>query len=107
MPLYEYQCADCGCVFERMQKISDSPPANCDKCHGTRLTKLISQTAFVLKGGGWYNDGYGSKKSGGSADTKDTATKAPSPSTNTEPSPAKTEATKDSKSDSPPKKPKS
>ncbi len=29
MPIYEYQCAACGQVVERWQKISDSPLADC------------------------------------------------------------------------------
>jgi hypothetical protein len=28
------------------------------------VTKLISSTAFTLKGGGWHAEGYGGKKSG-------------------------------------------
>jgi predicted nucleic acid-binding Zn ribbon protein len=43
----------------------------CDKCGG-RLEKLVSRTAFVLKGGGWYNEGYssggGKKKESAAAD---------------------------------------
>lgn len=57
MPLYEYQCQECGLVFEARQKFSDAPLTECRECAGA-VTKLISQSAFALKGGGWYDQGY-------------------------------------------------
>ncbi len=65
MPVYEYQCNACSDRFEMRQKFSDDPVRECPKCGG-EVTKLISSTAFTLKGGGWYAEGYGnkSKKSG-------------------------------------------
>jgi putative FmdB family regulatory protein len=84
MPLYEYQCEECGLKFEVRQKFSDAPIDTCRECGG-RAKKLISQTAFTLKGGGWYQEGYAtstscSAKDGGS-DKKEKATnKAPAES---------------------------
>ena len=60
MPLYEYECKECGQVFEARQKFSDAPLTECRDCGG-RLDKLISQPGFTLKGGGWYDQGYGQK----------------------------------------------
>ena len=60
MPIYEYQCAACGQVVERWQKISDSPLAECPGCGG-RLHKIISSCAFHLKGSGWYVTDYAGK----------------------------------------------
>ena len=57
MPLYEYKCADCKLQFEVRQKFSDAPIASCRQCGG-QVKKLISQTAFTLRGGGWYQEGY-------------------------------------------------
>jgi len=66
MPIYEYRCTACGRQFEVMQRITDRPLRKCEACSG-KLQKLVSRTAFVLKGGGWYAEGYtregGSKKS--------------------------------------------
>ncbi len=59
MPIYEYRCRKCGRITEVMQKTSDPPPAKCPGCGGTRLAKVVSRTAFQLKGGGWYADLYG------------------------------------------------
>jgi len=61
MPLYEYKCEDCGLNFEVRQKFSDDPINTCCHCGGT-AKKLISQTAFALKGGGWYQQGYSDEK---------------------------------------------
>ncbi len=57
MPLYEYQCQECGHQFEARQKFSDAPIDTCPKCSGA-VKKLISQGGFALKGGGWYDQGY-------------------------------------------------
>jgi putative FmdB family regulatory protein len=57
MPIYEYQCTECGKTFEIFQKISDEPLTQCKVCKG-RLTKLISNCAFHLKGTGWYVTDY-------------------------------------------------
>ena len=61
MPLYEYECQSCHQVVEILQKISDPHPDTCPQCSSGPLKKLISQTNFVLKGGGWYTDAYSSK----------------------------------------------
>jgi putative FmdB family regulatory protein len=62
MPVYEYLCQKCGHEFEREQRISDAPVKTCPKCRARQVKRLISQTSFVLKGGGWYSDLYGSSK---------------------------------------------
>ena len=62
MPTYEYKCNDCGHLFEKEQKITAKPIKKCPKCEGT-VERLISATAFSLKGGGWYKDGYASTSS--------------------------------------------
>ena len=66
MPIYEYQCAACGQVVERWQKISDSPLADCPACGGS-LHKIISSCAFHLKGSGWYVTDYAGKNAASGA----------------------------------------
>lgn len=46
-----------------MHKISEEPKKKCPECGG-KLERLISSTAFQLKGGGWYKDGYASTTGG-------------------------------------------
>lgn len=59
MPVYEYKCSACERVFEVQQKISEPPLKTCSECGG-EVRKLVSASAFHLKGGGWYADGYSS-----------------------------------------------
>ena len=61
MPVYEYQCKDCSRDFEYQQRMADPDKTTCEVCGGT-LERLISRTAFSLKGGGWYKDLYASPK---------------------------------------------
>jgi putative FmdB family regulatory protein len=65
MPIYEYECTDCGNLIEVIQKIGARAPGRCEKCTG-KLKKKISRASFQLKGGGWYSDGYGSSDSSSS-----------------------------------------
>jgi putative FmdB family regulatory protein len=71
MPIYEYQCDQCGNVTEAFQKFSDPPMTTCQRCSGP-MHKLISASSFHLKGSGWYVTDYAGKKATGtpSADAK-------------------------------------
>ncbi|MBU2489078.1 MAG: zinc ribbon domain-containing protein [Proteobacteria bacterium] len=60
MPLYEYECTECGMVEETLQKFSDAPLTSCRSCQG-KLRKLVSHSSFHLKGSGWYVTDYASK----------------------------------------------
>ncbi|MGR8920448.1 MAG: FmdB family zinc ribbon protein [Gammaproteobacteria bacterium] len=74
MPIYEYQCDDCGHKLEVMQRMSDDPLKTCPSCNEDALKKLISAVGFQLKGTGWYetdfkNKGKPAAKSGGEGGT--------------------------------------
>ncbi len=62
MPIYEYVCNDCGHEFEKLQKISDPPLADCPDCEQPRLKKKISAPGFRLAGSGWYETDFKSDK---------------------------------------------
>jgi putative FmdB family regulatory protein len=63
MPTYEYKCDECGHEFEIRQDITAKPAIFCPNCRLCSLRRIISGgTGFILKGGGWYKDGYASKK---------------------------------------------
>lgn len=72
MPIYEYACKKCG-DFEVTQRITEDPLKKCPSC-GRKVTKLISQSAFHLKGSGWYATDYGKngKTKSDATDTKET-----------------------------------
>ena len=94
MPIYEYQCAACGQVVERWQKISDSPLAECPGCGGS-LHKIISSCAFHLKGSGWYVTDYAGKNAAsGAGDNGDSAKAADNGSGGSEAAPAAADAPK-------------
>ncbi len=58
MPVYEYECAACGGRFEAIQKFSDPVLTECRLCKEGTVRKVLSPTAFVLKGSGWYVTDY-------------------------------------------------
>jgi len=65
MPIYEYACGGCGSEFEIEQRITEDPVKSCPRCRSRKVKRLISQTSFVLKGGGWYADLYSSSSGKG------------------------------------------
>jgi len=60
MPLYEYECDQCGHRFEAIRKFSDPPVETCPTCGGG-VHKMQSAPAFHLKGTGWYATDYAKK----------------------------------------------
>lgn len=68
MPLYEYRCTACDRLTEKRQKFSDPEITECPYCGG-KLERTITAPAVQFKGGGWYADGYGSKKPAASGGT--------------------------------------
>lgn len=81
MPIYEYRCASCGHTLEVIQKFNDKPLKKCTECTGA-LEKLISRSAFQLRGGGWYNEGYGGQgKSSSSTPSSSTPSSSSTEST--------------------------
>ncbi len=76
MPIYEYQCAACGRVVEKWQKISEDPLTTCPACGGG-LSKLISSCSFHLKGSGWYVTDYSGSRNAASTSPAGDAAKAP------------------------------
>jgi len=51
MPVYEYQCLECGEKFEKLVRSMNSPQEiECPKCGGRKVEKLLS--AFGLRTSG-------------------------------------------------------
>ena len=61
MPIYEYLCVSCGHQFEEVQKFNEPPISECPDCGKNSARRQVSMSAFHLKGGGWYRDGYSGK----------------------------------------------
>ncbi len=60
MPIYEYSCPKCLHTFEEWIRSSDEADKDqpCPKC-GTASPRMLSNTSFILKGGGWFASSYG------------------------------------------------
>ena len=59
MPLYVYRCQKCDNEEEVLQKLSDDPLTDCEKCSSmSTMEKVMGKTSFILKGDCWYKDGY-------------------------------------------------
>lgn len=74
MPIYEYRCSECDHLFETIQLPSQSDPEQCPDCGHDEVRRLVSQSSFQLKGGGWFADGYdssGPANSGGANEDGD------------------------------------
>jgi putative FmdB family regulatory protein len=71
MPIYEYQCTQCGYQTEVLQKISDNPLKDCPECGKPTMKKMVTAAAFRLKGGGWYETDFKSGKKKNVHDTGD------------------------------------
>lgn len=82
MPLYEYQCSQCGERLEILQRVSDPPHAHCPKC-GADMKKLLSAPAIQFKGSGFYKTDYSSssKPSESKTETKSESSKPDSTTT--------------------------
>jgi len=60
VPIYEYECKECGKVFDVLQKLNSEPVKTCTDCGG-KVEKLISASSFQFKGSGWYVTDYKKK----------------------------------------------
>src|SRR5690242_11701827 len=78
MPVYEYECQNCGEQFEVMQKFSDEPLTTHTKCGGT-VHRLLSAPALQFKGSGWYVTDYAKGKSADKSADNGTSGKADAP----------------------------
>ncbi len=61
MPIYEYECPKCG-RFDALQKMSAPALKTHDVC-GSKVTKVMSASAFAFKGSGFYITDYNGRNS--------------------------------------------
>ena len=99
MPIYEYECLQCGKRTEWLQRMSDGPLAACPQCGG-EVRKLISAPSFQFKGSGFYKTDYVDKKGGSGSSGGKSGSKPESKSESASESKAETKS--ESKSESKP-----
>jgi putative FmdB family regulatory protein len=61
MPLYEYRCPACDRIFEELRRAGDDGDAPCPDC-GRASPRVVSLSAFALKGTGFYATDYGNRR---------------------------------------------
>lgn len=54
MPVYTYQCENCGVRFERLQGFNDPVLTRCPECNKKSLRKVYTPIGIVFKGSGFY-----------------------------------------------------
>lgn len=74
MPLYAYECKDCGVRFERRQGFNDPAITVCPECEG-KVHRLIQPAGVIFKGSGFYvTDNKGSSHASSSSSKSDKTT---------------------------------
>jgi len=58
MPIYEYQCRECGNVIEELQSMNDQPLSRCPSCEGPVKRLISKRVGLVFKGSGFYVNDY-------------------------------------------------
>jgi putative FmdB family regulatory protein len=53
MPVYEYECEQCGVRFERLQRMSDAALTDCPECGG-HIHRVMQPVGVIFKGSGFY-----------------------------------------------------
>ncbi len=96
MPIYAFQCSECGHAFDRLQKMSDPDPEACPACAAHAVRRQVTAPSFRLSGSGWYEtdfkkdgdrkrnlteSGDGAERKGDGAERKDEAKAEAKPET--------------------------
>ena len=100
MPIYEYECEQCGVRFEKLQRMTEDSLTDCPECGG-HIHRVMQPVGVIFKGSGFYVTDNKSKSSTNiPANKKDeeskpaAATETASASDDSKPKPAaKTEST--------------
>ena len=97
MPIYEYKCEN-GHVFDAIQKMTDEPLTKCEEC-GAPASRVLTPPAIHLKGSGFHNTDYGTKR-GGNGSSESSSEKSGDSGSSSESKPGSGKS--DSKSESKP-----
>ena len=106
MPIYGFECGQCGHQFDRLQKLSDPDPTQCPACAAASIRRQLTAPVFRLAGSGWYETDFkkdGDKKRNLAGDDSAGKSEPAKPDASTKPdAPSKAEmtpaASKESKS---------
>lgn len=60
--VYDRVCDSCEYIEETIEKMMDSDPKECPKCHNKNFRRAFSTPSFHLKGDGFHNPGFKAAK---------------------------------------------
>jgi putative FmdB family regulatory protein len=64
MPIYEYECEQCGVRFERLQRMAEEAIRECPECNG-HVHRVMQPVGVIFKGSGFYvTDNRGKSSTG-------------------------------------------
>jgi putative FmdB family regulatory protein len=78
VPLYEYECKECGVQFTRLQRFGAPPPKTCPNGH-RQVHRLLSEPAIIFKGSGFYVTDHPRNGRGSTGSTRRDKDKAAEP----------------------------
>ena len=81
MPIYDFQCTNCGHKDELMRKISQPTTLICPQCSKETFSKKLSAPSFQLSGSGWYATDFKDKKTSNSTAADKAEAKSAAPET--------------------------
>lgn len=61
MPTYDYECTECGYIFEKFQSMKETPLKECPKCDGRVKRHIGTGSGIIFKGSGFYTTDYRSE----------------------------------------------
>jgi putative FmdB family regulatory protein len=74
MPIYEYECKECGQRFEKMQPVTAEPLTECINCGKGPVRRVFHPVGVIFKGSGWYiNDSRKNTSTGGGESKSDSS----------------------------------
>ncbi len=96
MPTYEYRCPACGSDFEKFQRMSEEPVAECPGCGAASQRRISGGAGLLFKGDGFYitdyrSDSYkkaASADAGSGGESKPAASDAKPAASESKPAPA-------------------
>ncbi|NLE76018.1 MAG: hypothetical protein GX605_04620, partial [Chloroflexi bacterium] len=53
MPIYQYECEQCGLSFEKKQHFNDEALKRCPECDG-KVHRVYQPVGIIFKGSGFY-----------------------------------------------------
>ena len=92
MPIYEYECEQCGVRFERLQRMADAALTDCPECAG-HIHRVMQPVGIIFKGSGFYVTDTKGKSSTGVLKKKDEEAKSAATSESSATTPATSSAT--------------